>query len=85
MAYELRNRGFNDVDKIEHFLFDRMLFVISLKPFAVPHIEFEGAVTDFSDAAGGSGLGRLGDLFEPILRQINVEVDLDLVRAKGLD
>ena len=48
LHFETKNTGFQDVDKVAHFLFESMEFHISLAPLAILRIKFAGRASDYS-------------------------------------
>lgn len=89
IQFELTVDGFEEVDRVDNFIFERMAFVMSLDPVALLHIEFEGPASDLADGADRIGVdvpqeGMMGEVVDAFGRLIDVRIVLDLRSMQGL-
>jgi hypothetical protein len=88
LKFEVLNQGFDGVDKLTNFLFEKMEFTISLEPLAITSIYFEGRVSEFRGALGGGGVSsdvKNGGIIGALTKAIKVKIQADLVSMEGLD
>lgn len=63
LRWEITASGFEGVNRVTMFLFDRVEFAFNLDPIAIPKIQMVGKLKDFMAAAPGStGASALGSL-----------------------
>jgi len=63
LRWEITASGFEGVNRVTMFLFDRVEFTFNLDPIAIPKIQMVGKLKDFMAAAPGStGASALGSL-----------------------
>jgi hypothetical protein len=91
MQFELGIEGFDGVNKVGNFIFERMAFVMSLNPIALLHLEFAGPASDLASGAAAAGIdipkddaGIVDGLINVIGGLVDVEVTLDLVKMENL-
>jgi hypothetical protein len=86
MVFEVLNTGFDGVDKLSNFLFEKMEFKVSLQPLAILSIYFEGRISDVAGSMGGGGaVLPQGPIISALTKVIKVKMKADLISMEGLD
>jgi hypothetical protein len=91
--FEFHNDGFDGSNRLNLFLFDRMMLRVALKPFALLKMELNTTVSEVMASAGdklkGTGLdglttGPIGGLTSLIGKLITVNISADAIKIKDL-
>lgn len=92
LQFGLEMSGFEGANKPENFIFEKMVFVMSLAPVALLHLDFAGPVSDLASGASSVGVdipipdtGIIGDFAKMIGDLIPVEISMDLIKMQNLE
>lgn len=92
LQFEINIEGFEGINKVENFIFERMAFVLSLNPVAILHLEFEGPASDLAGGAAAAGIdipkddaGFVDGLINVVGGLIDVGITMDLIKMANVD